>query len=113
MLEARSVWAALDPSWYLEKKKWDFKAQIVRRAIITAQHTLLWSSNVYVYVFMQDLKRKYMEKREKGELTIQKIDYLKYNILRPVTWIWEEQSGSDDDDEDDEKGLCVFRWIYP
>lgn len=65
------------------------------------------------YVFLQDLKRKYMEKRERGELTIQKIDYLKYNILRPVTLILgncgRTYESKYSEDEDDKKGLCVFQ----
>lgn len=38
----------------------------------------------YVMMFLQDVKKEYMEKKEKGELAAQKVDFLKQNILRPV-----------------------------
>lgn len=31
--------------------------------------------------------KEYLEKREKGELVVQKVDLLKQNILQPVTWV--------------------------
>lgn len=35
-------------------------------------------------MFFQDAKKEYLEKKERGELAAQKVDFLKQNILRPV-----------------------------
>lgn len=40
----------------------------------------------YADVF-QDAKKEYLEKKERGELASQKVDFLKQNILEPVKWV--------------------------
>lgn len=35
-------------------------------------------------IFFQDAKNEYLEKKQRGELTAQKVDFLTQNILRPV-----------------------------
>lgn len=35
-------------------------------------------------MFFQDAKKEYLEKKERGELAAQKVDFLKLNMLRPV-----------------------------
>lgn len=36
-------------------------------------------------LFFQDAMNDYFEKKKKGELLVQKLDFLKQNILQPVT----------------------------
>lgn len=35
-------------------------------------------------VFLQDAKKEFLEKKERGELAAQKVDFLKQNMLSPV-----------------------------
>ncbi|XP_049929900.1 cilia- and flagella-associated protein 161 [Epinephelus moara] len=40
-----------------------------------------WNEDLYLE---EDKKKEYLEKKERGELSAQKVDFLKQNILRPV-----------------------------
>ncbi|KAG8012624.1 High affinity choline transporter 1 [Nibea albiflora] len=45
---------------------------------------VLISRMFYKCIFSKDAKKEYLEKKERGELAAQKVDFLKQNILRPV-----------------------------
>ncbi|KAF3688861.1 Cilia- and flagella-associated protein 161 [Channa argus] len=40
-----------------------------------------WNDELFLY---EDAKKEFLEKKQRGELTSQKVDFLKENILRPV-----------------------------
>lgn len=39
-----------------------------------------------LFFFLQDEVKEHLEKKERGELASQKMDFLKENILKPVKW---------------------------
>ncbi|TKS73397.1 von Willebrand factor [Collichthys lucidus] len=53
---------------------------------IFSKHTAVMGIYIkeYTLMFFQDAKKEYLEKKERGELAAQKVDFLKQNILRPV-----------------------------
>lgn len=54
----------------------------------TEKKTVLKSTYLMSYFFfLQDEVKEHLEKKERGELAGQKMDFLKENILKPVKWV--------------------------
>lgn len=53
----------------------------------TEKKTVLKSTYLMSFFFLQDEVKEHLEKKERGELAGQKMDFLKENILKPVKWV--------------------------
>ncbi|KAI3371372.1 hypothetical protein L3Q82_023961, partial [Scortum barcoo] len=48
---------------------------------------VVWTCQIiHMLMFFKDAKKEYLEKKERGELLAQKVDFLKQNMLRPVNF---------------------------
>lgn len=65
--------------WWKHVMKWYFE-HFTFNEYYTTMHCIVY----VLLMFFQDAKKEYLEKKERGELAAQKVDFLRQNILQSV-----------------------------